>query len=73
MSYAAGVSSAPASITWPPASPTPIFTRRGFSWTGFGTRTVSTPLSNAAVTASGSMPSGRLSERANEPVARSTR
>jgi hypothetical protein len=51
----------------------PIEIRRGLRSAGFGMRTSSTPRSKRALTASGSTPLGSVSERENEPVARSTR
>ena len=55
------------------ALPTPIEILRGLRCSGFGIRTSSTPRSKLAATASASMPSGSVSERENEPNARSTR
>ena len=53
--------------------PTEMATFRGLRSSGLGIRTSSTPLSNDASTASGSTPSGSVSERLNVPNARSTR
>jgi len=72
-SYSELVPGASASIVFGAAPPTPICTLRGCAWTGLGMRTSRTPLSNVALTASASMPSGSVSERANAPVARSRR
>jgi HSP20 family protein len=55
------------------APPSEIWTLRGLCCSGFGIRTSSTPLSKLAWMPSASTPSGSVSDRENDPDARSTR